>query len=106
MDNLPRWSQIVRQPGAVQIAGFHPTQVPPLDASSGETQPRDGIRLLVYPVDGIPNTATIDITSTAVIAMLDGFLANGLHIGKVLSWRSLGFSSRRRDTLRFTKGII
>jgi hypothetical protein len=103
VDNLPRWSQIVRQPGAVQIAGFHPTQVPPLDASSGETQPRDGIRLLVYPVDNTPNTATIDITSTAVMAMLEGFLLSGAHVGKQLSWRSTGFSSRRRDTLLFTK---
>ena len=102
MDDLARWSQIVRQPGAVVIGGFHPTLVPPLDTTAPEAAPRAGIRLLVTPVDGIPAVPAIEVTSTAVIAMLDGFLANGVHVGKVLSWRSAGFGSRRRDTLRIT----
>ncbi len=102
MDEPALWSQVVRQPGAVTIAGFHPVLVPELGNTAPDPPVRAGVRLLVTPVDGIPNTATIDVTSTAVIAMLDGFLANGVHVGKVLTWRSLGFSSRRRDTLRIT----
>jgi len=103
MDEPALWATIVRQPGAVQIAGFHPVLVPDRTAAPDAAVTRDGIRLLVTPVAGLPPTPTIDVTSTAALAMLEGFLGSGAHVGKTLTWRSLGFSSRRRDTLHWSR---
>jgi hypothetical protein len=69
----------------------------------GEVSPaspaRPGVRLWVRDLAPGGELRTIDITSTAALAMLEGFLYSGMHVGKSLSWRSLGYGVRRRDTL-------
>ena len=96
-----RWSQIVRRPGAVEIIWHHPTEVPPLGEELPYTEARPGVRLLVNQLEGDTPINTIDITSTAAIAMLDGFLKTGAHVGKRLAWRSGGTGRFRRDTIHF-----
>jgi len=96
---MDRWSQIVRTRGVVEVQGHHQVDVPPLGQEAPHPLQRPGVRLLVSPIGGVPATATIDVTSTAVIAMLDGFLKSGAHVGKRLDWRATGFGLRRRDTL-------
>ena len=101
MSAFPRWSQIARKPGAVQIIGYHPIEVPALGQVPPYNEPRPGIRLLVQPLEGDDLPWTIDITSTKVIASLDGFLRSGNHIGLRFAWRLAGFGVHRRDTLHF-----
>jgi len=81
------------------IQGHHAIDVPPLNQELPNPLARPGIRLLVIPIGGAPATPAIDVTSTAVQAMLEGWLATGAHVGKRLAWRTLGFGVRRRDTL-------
>lgn len=103
-DGFNRWSQLVRTPGAVQLQSSCPIEVPPI-AGATETSPsRPGVRLFVAPVEGGPALYTIDITSTQTMAMLEGFLASGTHVGKILSWRAKGFGVLRRDTIRLSSG--
>jgi len=94
-----RWSQIVRGPGAVTITGHHPVQVPALGDDPLAMDGRPGVRLLTLPLDDSPPIYSIDITSTAAIAMLEGFLSTGAHVGKRLTWRSGGTGRFRRDTI-------
>jgi hypothetical protein len=101
-----RWSQIVRRPGAVEVYAHHPTQVPALGDTLPYSEPRDGLRLLVNQLEGDTPIATIDITSTAAMAMLEGFLANGAMIGKRLAWRSGGSGKFRRDTIHIKPRVI
>lgn len=98
-DEFTRWSQVVRGRGAVEVVGHHAIEVPPLGESYPHPDSRTGIRLYVRPLESEPASPVLDVTSTAVMAMLDGFLATGHHVGKRLEWRSRGFGSRRRDTL-------
>lgn len=99
MSAFNRWSQIVRTPGAVQVLGHHAIDVPALGSELPYTDTRPGIRLLVRPIGGSPDCWTIDVTSTAMHAMLEGFLQTGNHAGLRLAWRSKGFGVKRRDTL-------
>lgn len=101
MAAFPRWSQVARKPGAVQIIGWHAIEVPPIGQEPPYNSARPGIRLLVQPLEGDDLPWTIDITSTKVIAALDGFLATGHHAGLRFSWRLAGFGVHRRDTLHF-----
>lgn len=94
-----RWSQIVRTPGAVRILGHHPVDVPPLGEEPPYSSERAGLRLLVQPLSDPNLPWAIDVTSTQVMAMLEGFLATGQHYGMRLSWRSRGFGSLRKDTI-------
>jgi hypothetical protein len=96
---MDRWSQIVRTRGAVEIQGHHAVDVPPLGEEYPHPLQRVGVRLLVRPIGGLPATPAIDVTSSAVIAMLEAFLHSGTHIGKRLDWKATGFGVRRRDTL-------
>lgn len=98
-EGINRWSQLVRTPGAVEVIGHHPTLVPPKGEMLTPENGRAGVRLLVYPAAAHPQVATVDVTSTAAIAMLDGFLANGMHVGKRISFRSRGWGKTRRDTI-------
>ena len=81
------------------ILGHHQVDVAPLNETLPNELARPGLRLLVVPIGGAPATPNIDVTSTAVQAMLEGFLQTGVHVGKTLSWQTLGFGKRRRDTL-------
>jgi hypothetical protein len=101
-DGFNRWSQIVRTPGAVRIHGSAPVEVPPIAGLAAGEAPRPGIRLFTTPVAGGPQLFTVDITSTQVIAMLEGFLGSGSLAGKILSWRARGFGVRRKDSIRIT----
>ena len=94
-----RWSQIVRTPGAVRILGHHPVDVPPLGEEPPYSSERAGLRLLVQPLSDPNLPWAIDVTSSQVMAMLEGFLATGQHYGLRLSWRSRGFGSLRKDTI-------
>ena len=104
-DGFNRWSQIVRTPGAVQLQSSCPIEVPVIGARPDASTSRPGVRLFVAPVDGGPMLYTIDITSTQTMAMLEGFLASGTHVGKILSWRAKGFGVLRRDTIRLSAGV-
>lgn len=99
MDEFNRWSQVVRGRGAVEIVGHYPIEVPPIGEPATDSNGRPGVRLLVRPLESEPTSSAIDVTATAVIAMLDGFLQTGAHIGKRFEWSARGFGSRRRDTL-------
>ena len=99
MATTNRWSQIVRTPGAVRILGHHPVDVPPLGEEPPYSSERAGLRLLVQPLSDPNLHWAIDVTSSQVMAMLDGFLGTGQHYGMRLSWRSRGFGSLRKDTL-------
>ena len=99
MASTNRWSQIVRTPGAVRILGHHPVDVPPLGEEPPYTSERAGLRLLVQPLSDPNLPWAIDVTSSQVMAMLEGFLATGQHYGLRLSWRSRGFGSLRKDTI-------
>jgi hypothetical protein len=94
-----RWSQIVRTVGQVRIIGHHATEIVPESGLANGEAPRPGLRLLVHPVAMLEPVTAIDIASTAVQAMLEGFLAAGVASGRLLSWRASGFGVRRRDTL-------
>lgn len=94
-----RWSQLVRTPGAVQVLSHHAIDVPPLGAEYPPAEARPGLRLLCRPVSSHDLPWSIDITSTATQAMLEGFLRSGIHVGQRLGWRSRGFGVNRRDTL-------
>lgn len=102
MDGFNRWSQVVRGPGAVAIAAFHRVKVPELGGDHAPDEGRDGVRLLTIPEPGSPEIYTIDVTSTAALAMLEGFLATGAHVGKVFTWRGAGVGTARRDTIHLT----
>jgi hypothetical protein len=103
-DGFNRWSQIVRTPGAVQLQSHCAIDIPPIGGATADDPPRPGVRLFVAPVDGGPALYTIDITSTQTMAMLEGFLHSGVHVGKILSWRAKGFGVLRRDTIRLSSG--
>jgi len=95
-----RWSQIVRTPGAAHVVAHHPVDVPSIDQSIPYSDARRGLRLLVHSVGDPRDLSTIDITATATIAMLEPWLATGLHLGRELSWKAAGYGNLRRDTLR------
>lgn len=99
-DPLNRWSNLVRAPGTVRLHGHFSTVVPPEGAGFDESNARPGLRIMVDPVATAYPVHLIDITSSAVQAMLEGFLQSGVATGKLLSWQSRGFGRRRRDTLR------
>jgi len=80
-----RWSQIVRTPGAVRILAHHPVDVPPLGEEPPYSSERVGLRLLVQPLSDPNLPWAIDVTSSQVMAMLDGFLGTGQHYGMRLS---------------------
>jgi hypothetical protein len=102
-DGITRWSQIVRSPGSFQIHGSHPTIVPPLDGSPLAAEARAGVRLLGHPVEMADPSYMIDMTTTAGLAMLEGFVATGNHLNRVISWQSRGWGVRRRDTIRLSR---
>jgi hypothetical protein len=83
----------------VELQGHHPILVPPMGQELPMGEGRPGVRLLCRPLEGCPDVSNIDVTSTAAIAMLEGFLATGRQIGKRLAWRSRGHGVLRRDTL-------
>jgi len=97
---IVRWSQLVRTPGTVRLSGHHAALVPAEGAAPGSSDGRPGVRLMVHPVAVAEPVHLIDITSTAVQAMLEGFLRTGVAEGKFLSWRTSGFGTRRRDTVQ------
>jgi len=97
-----RWSQTVRKPGLVEILSSHPVELPALGDGTNIADARPGIRLIVRPLGDSPFYDTIDITSTAAIAMLEGYLRSGTHVGKALSWISRGSGRYRRDTIILT----
>lgn len=99
-DQIDRWSHLVRAPGTVRLHGHFSIVVPPEGAGFDETNARPGLRLMVEPVATSRPVHLIDITSSAVQAMLEGFLQSGVATGKLLSWQSRGFGRRRRDTIR------
>jgi hypothetical protein len=99
-DGFNRWSQVVRTPGAAILHGSHAVEVPPIAGLGIGEVARPGVRLLTMPLTQSPPFYTIDITSTQVQAMLEGFLGTGAGIGKILSWRARGFGSLRKDTIR------
>ena len=99
MATTNRWSQIVRTPGAVRILGHHPVDVAPLGEEPPYSSERAGLRLLVQPLSDPNLPWAIDVTSSQVMAMLEGFLATGQHYGLRLAWRSRGFGSLRKDTI-------
>lgn len=94
-----RWSQLVRTPGAVRVLSHHDCDVPPLGAATPPAETRAGLRLIVQPLTPTDLPWSIDITSTKVMAQLEGFLRSGIHVGQRLGWRSTGFGVHRRDTL-------
>jgi len=98
-DAFNRWAQLVRAPGAVQVLAHHPIDVPPLNSQPPYENARAGVRLLVRPVGSSPDVYTVDVTSTQVQAMLEGFLRTGNHVAQRLSWRSRGYGVRRKDTI-------
>lgn len=100
MDDLPRWCQIVRSPGSFLIHGSHATEVPPLGGATASNQARPGVRLLGQPISMVNPSYSIDMTTTSGMAMLEGFLAMGHHIGREISWTARGWGVRRRDTIR------
>jgi hypothetical protein len=99
-DPLDRWSQLIRRPGTVRLHGHFSTSIPPEGAGFDESSSRPALRLMVAPVATARPVHLIDITSTAVQAMLEGFLQTGVATGKLLSWETRGFGPRRRDTVR------
>ena len=103
MDTFTRWAQTVRKPGSFLVHDAYAVQVPPLNSQPPYPELRNGVRLVGHPVDMSSPAFTIDVTSTATMAMLEGFIAQGKHIGKVVSWSSRGYGVRRRDTLILSK---
>lgn len=101
-DGFTRWSQVVRSPGAVTVYASAPIEVPPIGGATPENPARPGVRLITMPVADGPQHYVIDVVSTQAQAMLEGFLANGLHVGKRLSWRSKGYGVLRKDTIRIS----
>lgn len=95
---------MVRSPGAVQVFASAPILVPPIGGATVENPARPAIRLITMPIAGGPQLYVIDVVSTQAQAMLEGFLANGLHVGKMLSWRSKGYGVLRKDTIRISSG--
>jgi hypothetical protein len=98
-DGFNRWSQIVRRKGAVEIQAHHEIMVPPIGGETETSPARAATRLLVRPLEGEDLPWHLDVTSTQVRTMLEGFLATGNHVGLRLSWRSRGFGSTRKDTI-------
>lgn len=94
-----RWSQTVRKPGLVEILSSHAVDLPALGDGTNLADARPAIRLIVRSLGDSPYYDTIDITSTAAIAMLEGWLHSGAHVGKALSWVSRGSGRYRRDTI-------
>jgi hypothetical protein len=94
-----RWSQLVRKPGTVLVQHWANVEVPPEGGATEASPARPGLRLYVHPVSTAEHVTSIDITSTAAQAMLEGFLRSGIAAGKYLSWQSAGFGPRRRDTV-------
>lgn len=64
------------------------------------------MKLLVRQLEGDTPIVTIDVTSTAAMAMLEGFLATGTMVGKRLAWRSGGSGKLRRDTIHIKPIVI
>jgi len=100
----PRFSQVVRRRARVLVLGHHAISVPPEGEESQGNAGRDGLRLVVMPLTHGAPMPTIDITSSAAIAMLEGFLSSGAIEGKHISWESSGFGARRRDTIHIAPG--
>jgi hypothetical protein len=76
-----------------------PCELAPLGSPYPPTETRPGTRLIVQPVSSPELPWSIDIVSTQVQAMLEGFLSTGVAINKRLGWRSRGFGSQRKDTI-------
>ena len=98
-DPISRWSRLVRRPGTVRLHGSHANMVPAKGEGVASSNARPGIRLQVHPEATDQPVYLIDITSSALQAMLEGFLRSGIANGKLLSWESHGFGARRRDTV-------
>jgi hypothetical protein len=94
-----RWSQIVRTPGSTEVQWHQATEVPPMGSEPPVSDARPGLRLFTRPVGATPFYPTIDVTSSAAQAMLEGFLRTGRHVGKCISWQSRGYGVRRKDTI-------
>lgn len=103
-DGFNRWSQVVRSPGSVRVHSHCAIDVPPIGGVTDEAPARPGVRLFTSPVAGGPQLYTIDITSTQAMAMLEGFLGMGVHVGKVITWRARGFGVLRKDTIGIAPG--
>ncbi|SRR5229473_7876408 len=99
MADVKRWSQMVRTPGSVEVQYHQTTEVAPIGTDIGPLEGRPGTKLYARTLGDNPETVQIDVTSSAVRAMLEGFLHSGRHVGRALSWRSAGFGKLRRDTL-------
>lgn len=95
-----RWQQIIRTPGSTHVVGHHQTEVVDLVTDPTNPTTRQGIRLLCQPIDPWYPGWTIDVTSSAAMAMLEGFLSQGLTLGRRLSFETRGYGARRRDTIR------
>lgn len=61
--------------------------------------PLTAIRLHTTRLDKASKMVHVDITSTQVHAMLDGFLRLGTIHGKAVEFRSRGIGAMRRDSL-------
>lgn len=98
-DLTDRWQQIVRTKGATHVIGHHAVEVADLTSDPTNPTKRPGVRLLVQPIAPWYPGYTIEVTSSAAIAMLEGFLHQGLTLGRRLGFETRGFGPRRRDTL-------
>lgn len=93
-----RWSQEVRRPGAVEVLAHHDSSIPRMGDEAGSADVLPCKRLYVRDLDATRGLSVIDVTSTAALAMLEGFLHSGAHVSKSIGWRSRGYGRLRRDT--------
>jgi hypothetical protein len=96
-----RWSSIVHTPGSVEIQWHQQSEVQPQGTERAGMAPVPATRLFVRSLGFTEPLTTVDVTSSATKAMLEGFLASGIHVGHALSWRSYGGGKLRRDTVSF-----
>lgn len=96
---IPRWSQIVRTPGAVEVYWHQQSEIPALGTDVPSDVSFPSTRLFVRSLGETQPLTTIDVVSSATRAMLEGFLATGIHVRHRIGWRAKGYGKLRRDTL-------
>ena len=99
LGGVPRWSQIVRTPGAVEVYWHQQTEIPALGTDPPSDVMFPATRLFVRPLDSTPPYTTLDVVSSATRAMLEGFLQSGIHVNRRIGWKAQGWGVRRKDTL-------
>lgn len=83
----------------VEVFAHVPGELPALLGNDTTPTPLSTIRLYTRRLDKPSKMTHVDVTTTQVQAMLDGFLRVGTIGGKAVEFRARGQGAQRRDSI-------